>query len=569
MPSPSASFIVRVTAAIKKLTGRQKFWFTFLVVFFIFTIIGLISQTNVLALVELPAKGGELREGVVGTARFINPLLAATNPDRDLTSLIYSGLVRYDGNGALVPDLAEHYEISANGKEYRFFLKPNLRWHDGEPVTTEDVFFTFKSVKNPRLKSPRRATWEGVELEIKSDREIIFTLKQSYAPFLENLSFGLLPAHLWRDISAENFSFHNLNLEPIGTGPYKIKKITRNRDNIPIAYELMAFKNFTLGEPKLTTLLINFYPSEDELLAAYEAGAIESLSAISSAVVKNLISNKITLATAPLPRIFAVFFNQNQTKIFAQAEVREALDELVNRQEIITQVLSGYGRPIYGPLPLQSLTITSDSSAEAVTKSAALLAKHGWVKNSETKIWEQKTKTGTTTLAFTLSTSDTAELKATAELLKNTWEKFGAKVEVKIFEAGALNQNVIRPREYEALLFGEIISHESDLYSFWHSRERLDPGLNIALYTNTQVDKMLEDLRGIQDPAKRQEISKQVTLEIVKDRSAIFLYSPNFLYLLPKIIKGVTFKTINTPADRFANIYQWFINTEKIWPIFQ
>lgn len=568
MPTSSASFAVRVTAAIKKLTKRQKLWFAFLVVFFIFTIVGLIGETNVLALVELPAAGGELREGIIGTSGFINPLLAVTNPDRDLTALIYSGLVRYSKSGTLVPDLAERYEISTDGKEYRFFLKPNLVWHDGEPVTAEDVIFTFKSAKDPSLKSPRRAAWEGVEIARKNDQEIIFTLKQPYAPFLENLTLGLLPAHLWREIPAENFSLHKLNLTPIGTGPYKIKKIVRDNNNIPTAYELTAFKYFALGEPRLATLIINLYSNENELLNAYETGAIESLSAVSPATVKNSINTRTTLATAPLPRIFAVFFNQNQTKIFAQTEVREALNGVVNRQEIIDQVLGGYGRPAYGPLPLGPFT-TGKTETETATTSAALLTKHGWVKNSETKIWEQKTKTGTTTLAFTLSTSDIAELKATAEILKNTWEKFGAKVEVKIFETGALNQNVIRPREYEALLFGEIVSHESDLYSFWHSRERLDPGLNIALYTNAKVDKMLEDLRGMQDSAKRQEISKQAAEEIVKDRSAVFLYSPDFLYLLPQTIKGAAFKLINTPDDRFSNIYQWFINTEKIWSIFQ
>jgi len=528
---------------------------------------GLVWETNARALVELPALGGELKEGIIGTPRFINPLLAVDNPDRDLVTLIYSGLIRYDENGLLIPDLAERYEISADGKEYRFWLKPNLIWHDGETVTTEDVVFTFKSIKDPGLKSPQRVAWEGVDVARKSDREVIFTLKQPYAPFLKNMTIGLLPAHIWSNISAENFIYSNFHLEPIGTGPYKIKNIKRDSNNLPTTYELTAFKNFSLGRPKLKKLIISFYSSEDELLTAHRKGLVESLSAISPVVVKDLITTKTVLQTAPLSRVFAVFFNQNQTKIFAQAEVREALNQLVNRQEIIDQVLGGYGRPAYGPLPLQPTP--TEIQVEDASTTAALLTRHGWAKNLETNIWEQKTKTETKTLSFTLSTSDTPELKATAEILKNVWEKFGAKVEVKIFEAGALNRNVIQPREYEALLFGEIVSHESDLYSFWHSRERLDLGLNIALYTNTKVDKMLEELKNISDPTERREKSVAVTAEIVKDRSAIFLYSPNFLYLLPSTIKGAVFKLINTPADRFSNIYYWFINTEKIWPIFQ
>ncbi|HEY4524556.1 MAG TPA: hypothetical protein VJL36_02250, partial [Candidatus Paceibacterota bacterium] len=196
--------------------------------------------------------------------------------------------------------------------------------------------------------------------------------------------------------------------------------------------------------------------------------------------------------------------------------------------------------------------------AAAAAAAATKLESAGWQKNSETNLWEQKTKTETTVLAFTLSTSDLPELKTAAGQLKKIWEQFGARVEVKIFEAGALNQNVIRPREYEALLFGEVVNRPADLYSFWHSSQRLDPGLNVALYTNTKVDKLLE-----------KEAYVAAAVEIVRETPAVFLYSPDFLYLLPETIKGVALNLVNTPADRFLNINQWFINTEKIWPIFR
>ena len=563
MSIASPTFTARVAAAIKSLDRRRKLWLTVLAVFFLLAIGGFIWQANAGWLVELPTPGGTWREGLIGTPRFVNPLLAASNADRDLTTLIYSGLLRADANGDLQPDLAERYTVSADGKEYRFFLKPNLVWHDGEAVTTADVIFTVKNIQDPSLKSPRRAAWDGVEIIKISDQEIKFTLKQAYAPFLENTTLGLLPAHLWRAVTAENFAFSNLNLEAIGTGPYRIKNIKRDRDNLPLAYELAPFRHFALGEPKLKKLTLNFYPNEEELLTAYQDGAINSLSAVPPASAAGIVNDDSVLITAPLARVFAVFFNQNQNKIFAQGEVREALNDLIDRQALVAQVLNGYGRPVTGPLPprggknlavMRSPAAAAAAAAEAATK----LESAGWQKNSETNLWEQKTKTETIVLAFTLSTSDLPELKTAGGQLKKIWEQFGARVEIKIFEAGALNQNVIRPREYEALLFGEVVSRPADLYSFWHSSQRLDPGLNVALYTNTKVDKLLE-----------KEAYAAAAVEIIRETPAVFLYSPDFLYLLPETIKGVALNLVNTPADRFLNINQWFINTEKIWPIFR
>lgn len=537
------------------------------------SITGLVWQANTSALIELPSAGGELKEGIIGTPRFINPLLASSNPDRDLTALVYSGLLRAGPAGQLLPDLAEHYTVSEDGKQYTFFLKPDLVWHDGEPVTAADVVFTISRTKDSAIKSPRRAAWEGVEIERVNDREIIFTLKQPYGSFLSNATLGLLPAHLWEEVTSETFPFSNLNVEPIGTGPYRVKKIKRDRNNLPLAYELTAFRSFALGQPKIGSLFLNFYSNEEARLAAFRRGEVTNVNAVSPELVEDLLTgskDKHRLYTASLPRVFAVFFNQNQAKIFAQSEVREALNLLVDRQEIIKQVLTGYGRPADGPIPTMSQAIKNESASTTLPtdQAAAKLVKHGWKKNTDSGLWEQTVKKETKTLSFTLSTADALELKAAAELLRSVWEKFGAKVEVKIFEAGALNQNVIRPRTYEALLFGEIIGREPDLYSFWHSSQRLDPGLNIALYTNTAVDKMLEELKSSSPIAATADKLAAVAAAIIKDTPAIFLYTPDFLYLLPRAVRGLALNSINAPADRFLDIYQWYLTTEKVWSVF-
>ena len=171
-------------------------------------------------------------------------------------------------------------------------------------------------------------------------------------------------------------------------------------------------------------------------------------------------------------------------------------------------------------------------------------------------------------MSFTITTADIPELRHSAELVKSIWEKLGVKVSLKVYEIGDLDLNVIRPRQYDSLFFGEILGRTPDLFSFWHSGQRLDPGLNIAEYTNTTADKLLEETRGLIDREKRQVNYQKIQDTISQDTPAVFLYSPEFLYLVPEPVKNVKLPLINTPSDRFLSIYQWYINTDRVWKIF-
>lgn len=558
----------KIGRTVSAMPPRRKTLFGFCLAVFIGGITILLWLTNQSWLVSVPVRGGGYTEGLTGTPRFINPLLASSPVDRDLTTLIYSGLLRSTGGGELIPDLAESYTISSDGLTYSFTLKPDLVWHDGKPVTTDDIVFTVMKTKEPALKSPRRASWEGVEIEKIDDRHVVFKLKQPYTLFLENLTLGLLPAHRWQKITTELFPFTDLNREPIGTGPYQIGAINRGRDDLPLAYTLIPFRRFALGQPKIAKIIIRFYPSEDALFSAWERGEIEAMNAMDPVVARTLEQTGARILTTTLPRVFGIFFNQSQQKLFTRPEVRAALDAAVNRKKIIAEVFRGYGQTLTGPLP-PPFTRATKNSAEA--SPSEILEKAGWKKNIETGKWELPAKKkGDVPLAlrFTLTTSDAPELKRVAELVKRDWETLGATVDIKVFEWGALNQTVIRPRDYEALLFGEIVGRNPDLYSFWHSTQRLDPGLNIALYTNVAVDKILDEIKVASTTDRRVSGYQAFDAEIKKDKPAIFLYAPDFLYLIPPRVQAINLGIINTPAERFLGIYNWYIKTDRIWPIF-
>jgi len=200
------------------------------------------------------------------------------------------------------------------------------------------------------------------------------------------------------------------------------------------------------------------------------------------------------------------------------------------------------------------------------------LAKAGWKKNAEGFL-EKTTTVGkkkvTTTLAFSISTGNAPELAQAAELIREDLAAIGMRVEVKTFEVGNLNQGVIRPRKYDALLFGEVISQITDLSAFWHSSQRKDPGLNVAMYTNAKVDKILEDASTLADDEARAKKYSQFEEEIKKDMPAVFLYSPKFIYAVSPDLGGLAIGEVASPEDRFLGSYLWFTATDNIWKIFK
>lgn len=560
--------------AVEHLSFAERIIFYALSCILILSSVVIVFRLNDYILVEIPVKGGSITEGIIGSPRFINPVLAISDADRDLTALIYSGLLKTAPDGSLIPDMAESYTLSPDGLTYTFILKNGLFFHDGTAITAEDVEFTVLKAQDSAIKSPKRANWDSVRTEKISDSEIRFILKQPYSPFLENATMGILPKHIWKNLSAEEFAFSLFNVEPIGSGPFTIQNISRNSSGIPESYVLYSFEKYALGEPYIKTIIISFHSSEATIVDLFKKSEIESLNSITPETASKLSLEDSNLVTSPLSRVFGVFFNQNQAPIFAESEVRKALNISIDKKTLVDEVLSGFGVVADSPIPKGFLDspdeISSDdiSREERISRAKNILEENGW-KLNESGVYEKTDKKkNTKTLSFSIATSDASELKKTAALIKETWEKIGAKVDVKIFETGDLSQNIIRPRKYDALLFGEIIGNDLDLFAFWHSSQRNDPGLNIALYTNIKADKLLSEARVASDKEERFAKYREFEEELKKDTPAVFLYSPTFIYLSPKKVKAVDIGHITVPSERFSNVHNWYIETEKVWKIF-
>lgn len=562
--SYNLKIFTKIEETISKMKLSEKILFYVFASIFSITSIILLLKVNDSFMVEIPKFGGSFTEGVVGSPRFINPVLAISDTDKDLSSIIYSGLLKKGADGNFKTDLAEYYNIDESGTIYDFILKKDIHFHDGKEVTADDVIFTINKILDPVIKSPKRSNFEGVTIEKINNKEIKFILKKPYSPFIETLTLGILPKHIWEKVSSEEFAFSQYNINPIGSGPYKIEKITKNSGEVPSSITLISWKKYNPERPKIKNITFRFFANENDMLRAYNNKNIDNVSGISPNSAK-IISVKNNPDSPSLPRVFGVFFNQNVAPALLNKEVRQALDIATPKQKIVDEVLYGFGKVIDGPTP-NYVELNKDQFGD-IEKASLILSGAGWKKNNE-NILEKKTKKETQKLVFSITTSDSPELKQVAEILKEYWEKIGASVTIKVFESGDLSQNIIRPRKYDSLLFGEVVNENSDLYPFWHSSERNDPGLNIALYTNITVDKNLEAIQKETDQQIIKSKKDIITKEINKDIPAIFLFSPDFIYINSPKIKNVALKNISFPNERFSNIESWFIETDKVWKIF-
>ena len=567
--SSSPSFIETAEATVRSLSHSGRALFIFFAGLLVVSTIGLLYLLNASLLVAVPAHGGTWREGLIGAPRFINPVLALSEADDDLTSLVYSGLLKATPSGDYVPDLAQSYTISPDGKTYTFTLRANAKFSDGKPVTADDVVFTIGKTQDPALQSPEQANWSGVMVQKISANQVSFTLKQAYAPFIENLSMGILPQHLWQGVSDDDFAQSPLNTSPIGSGPFMVDSVSRTSSGVPSSYTLKSSPTYVLGAPYLSDITFTFYQNEDDLVDALKTGDVQAASGISPARLKEL--SDLHIASAPLNRVFGVFFNQNQSAVLRDQSVRQALERAVDRDALVAQVLGGYGKPLVGPLPPSVLPQSASASRGDIAQAKKELASAGWQPGPDGTL-QKTTGTGkkavTTTLSFVLSTGNVPELRAAAEYLRATWKQLGAAVTVQVYDQGDLSQNVIRPRQYDALLFGEIIGREPDLYAFWDTNQRLDPGLNIAQYANSSVDTLVEQLRSTEDAGLRKMLYTQFSQDIQNDTPAVFLYAPDFVYIVPNDIQGLNLGFIENPSDRFLSVTNWHTQTDTLWPLF-
>lgn len=531
---------------LKSFSRRELFvfaasFFLFLISLSFLTINFIENNTKI-----IPIAGGKYIEGVVGQPSFINPLIAASGVDLDLIALTFSDL----------KNLAESYKVDEKGTIWRYRLKEGVFWHDGQPIFSDDIIFSVETAQNPDAYSPLFQSWQGVKARRISEREVEFELLSPYVFFKNTIEeFRPLPKHIFKDLPAANIRLSEYNLKPIGSGPYKFSAFKKQDNGYIDFYAFKRNENYFGVKPYVAKFNLAFYQSEESVIDAFNRGAIDGFNLTNS---DNL--SKINLPhrifSAKSLKYYAIFINQHSQAALNDKNVRFALSQAINKKELIEKVFQNYAQIADGPL-------VSGAESE-ITDPDKILEAAGWIWGSE-NIREKETEKETIKLEFNLTIPEIPFLIETADFIKNSWAKIGVKANISIHPLPAVNNEIIKARDYQMIIFGNIIGKNSDLFSFWHSSERFYPGLNLALYENSSADKLIESIRQNFNDEKRQADLASLQSIIVQDYPAIFLFSPDYLYVGKKNLGGFEADFVSLPGERFENIEKWYVKTARVF----
>jgi peptide/nickel transport system substrate-binding protein len=525
--------------------------------------------------VEQPSQGGQYREAIVGSPGRLNPLLDWQNPaDHAIDKLIFSSLIRFDDRSAPQGDLADSWAVSQDGKTYNFLLK-DARWHDGQPVTSEDIVFSANLLRNDSIPIPNdlKDFWRKIEVEALDEKVIQFRIPEPYAPFLDYLTFGVLPKHIWEGIPPEELANSDLNLSPIGSGPYQFEQFTLKNDVIS-GVNLVVNKNYYDKVPFIDRLSFDYYPNSETAINAYQPAEDgendpERVMGVDQVPAEQLASffkkQGINLYTGITPRQGMLLMNMgNKQKAALQdAEVRRALYLGLNRQRIVDQVLNGQAILANGPI-IPSSWAYYDGLTQVPydpEKAISILKDAEYVMTSDGGNVRSK---GNDRLEFDLAFPDVAPFPDIASAIKSDWEKIGVAVNLKSVPSDNMVTDVLDAKAYEMALveLNGMRYPDPDPYPFWH-QSQATRGQNYSQWNDRQASEFLEQARTQVDPGIRSQLYKNFQIRFMSELPSFPLFYRVNSFGVGDEVQGVRASPIFDPADRFANISDWYLFTSQ------
>ncbi len=515
-----------------------------------------------------PATGGIYSEALVGILGRLNPVLDYYNSvDRDVDRLIYSGLMRFDARGLPQDDLVESKGISQDGKIYNFSLRKDAIWHDGKPLTSEDVIFTIELMRDNEIPIPEdvRSLWKDIEVEALDEYTVQFRLPEAFAPFTDYLTFGILPKHLLGSLTAEQIINDPFNLAPVGSGPYQFVRLLSDGGKIT-GLVLKAFNQYYRDPAFIEQLVFQYYPSSQSALSAYEDGEIEGISQITPEVLPEAMKEpNLNLYTGRLPELSMVIFNLDNPEVpfFQDVGVRRALLMSLNRQRMINTLLGGQAIIADGPiLPgtwayyqgIERVNYDPEAAINLLKEAGYTIpAEGGSVRAKE----NQK-------LSFELLLPDDPEHQAIAQSLEQDWARQGVQVRLTPVPYDQLVNDYLDPRNYQAALIDLNLSRspDPDPYPFWHQAE-VTGGQNYAKWNDRQASEYLEQARITVDVAERTRLYRNFQVRFTNEMPALLLFYPVFTYAVDNQVQGVTMGPLYDTSDRFATITSWFLLAKR------
>lgn len=511
-----------------------------------------------------PVSGGIYTEALIGAPGRLNPLLDYYNQaDHDIDRLIYSGLVCFNDRGLPQGDLAETWGISVDGKVYNFSIRANAYWHDGQPVTSDDIIFTVELMREEGIPLPDdlRTFWSQVDVVAIDEKTIQFILPEPFAPFLDYLTFGVLPGHILGGLSVEEIIDADFNLSPVGSGPYRFQGLNVEQGRIT-GVVLAANPDYYGSRPFIEQVVFRYFVDSSSALAEYQKGEVMGISQINNVALPQALKEpNLKLFTGRLPRLSMIVLNLGAQDLpfFQENDVRRALLMGLNRNYIANQIMGGQAIIAHSPIFPESWAYYDGIGRIEYDPDGALalLKKAGYTIPAEGG--SVRAKEGVR-LAFELVYPGSEPYESIAAWVKQEWGKLGVQVDLLAVSYDELLSQYLEPRSYQAALIevNTARTPDPDPYPFWHQAQ-IGNGQNYSGWDDRQVSEYLEQARIDIDIPERTRMYRNFQVRFGNDIPALLLYYPVYTYAISDQVNGVSMGPFYDPSDRFANINFWYL----------
>jgi peptide/nickel transport system substrate-binding protein len=496
-------------------------------------------------------------EAVVGVPSRANPLFAyASDADRDLSSLVFSGLSRLDADGTPLPDLAERWEISQDGLTVTFHLRSGVTWHTGAAFTSDDVLFTYGLLHDPVLQGDpeQAALWQSINCNAPDGLTVTCTLPEPYSPFLSYATMGILPKAILSAATPQSILNDPFNEAPVGTGPYRLTSLDDD------SAMLKANENFYMGAPNIDEIVLEFYPDIASATAEVIRKQVDGLLAdltIDPADYQSLREVEGLEAHVMNRSAFTIFYLNNSSPPLNDPEVRSAIARALDVDAIITSLVGGRGERADTAIVPGAWAYDSDAQMPEhdVGRARQILESAEWTIPEGGTV---RSKNGTE-LRFSLLTDQDPLRGSVADVISQQLADVGIDATVARQPSGDLVRDFLIPRQYQAAIFGFDPGADPDPYPAWHSSQTINGGRNVAGYTSDKADALVEEARRITALADRKELYQQFQTLFLQDIPSIPLYVTLDSYFVSDRVKNIEPGVLFTPSLRFRNVWEWTI----------
>jgi peptide/nickel transport system substrate-binding protein len=485
---------------------------------------------------------GKLVFSLGGEVSILNPILSTDSASSAVEGTIFTGMTKINKKLEVIPDLAKSWKVSKDGKTWTFYLRKDVKWHDGHPFTAEDVVFTFNSILDPKVNSVRRSNFiidgEPIKFKALDKYTVQAILPKPFAPFLVRSGMSVIPKHLLKgkDINTAKF-----NRKPIGTGPFKFKEWVTG-DHVSVVRN----PDYYLGKPKLAEIIYKVIPDSNAQLVALEAGEIDSAGIPPKDYKRMKATEGINVFEYDSLLYTYLGLNMANPK-FKDKRVRHALAYATNKKQLVSLIFKGLASPAYAPSSPVSWAYSDKVNKYPYNpKKAKKMLKEAGAENLEFTI---------------LVNQGNKEREKAAVVLQQQYKKVGVKVNIRVMEWSAMLKVINTPKapkDFDAVIIGWSLGLDPDAYSIWHSSQ-YPKGFNFINYDNPEADKLLEEGRTTMDKKDRKKIYAELWETIAEDQPYVFLWYPKSIIGVSERVGGLEEPG---PAGVFLDIEKVFVTKD-------